>query len=71
MSDEMSVAALIDEIRIARRTMSTRNPQHGLLLKCEAAVSHLAMQLHAAKAGRQPWWRRLFGAAGTRVQVRR
>lgn len=68
-NEEMSVAALIDEIRIARRTMSTKNPHHGLLLKCEAAVAHLSMQLHYAKAGQRSWWRRLLGATGTRVRT--
>lgn len=68
--DQMTVAALVDDIRMARRTMSTKNPQYRLLEACEAAVTTLAIELHEAKRRRGSWlqraWQRLTGPA---VQV--
>ena len=70
----MSVAALVDEIRIARRRLSAKNPQQQILMQCEAAVVSLAQQLAVAKYARtsrvRRWWRRFVPAVFARVPQR-
>jgi hypothetical protein len=51
-----SVGALLEEIRTAVQVMGPKNRYRMLLLKCAAAVEHLARQLHAAK-GPSRWER--------------
>ena len=70
---QMTVAALIDELRIARRTMSEKNPHRHLLERCEAAIVSLAMDLHEARRPtrvRRVWfWRRWLGPAAMPVRL--
>lgn len=57
-----SIASLIDEIRLALRGLSQRNPNRQLLTKCAVALTSLANDLHQAKQATRPtpWYRRLF-----------
>lgn len=54
-----SIASLLDEIRLADRGLSARNPNKVLLQKCAVAITQLAEQLHVAKRAAAPqrrWW---------------